>query len=428
MKILVWNDLEADARRRVLARPKLETDRALRAQVSDIIDRVRRDGDDALRALAAQLDRVRLDSVWADTATAVTLDRTLTEAIDTAIANVHAFHEAGTPRGWALETSPGVHCSARYVPLSPIGLYVPAGSAPLPSTAIMLAVPARIAGCRTLVLATPPNRNGQADPAVLAVARQLGIRRVLLAGGAQAIAAMAYGTQTVPACLKVFGPGNRYVAEAKRQVAEDPNGAAQDLPAGPSEVLIIADGGTDPALVAMDLLSQAEHGPDSQVFLLTDSDTLATAVQDALAAALATLPRRETAAIALENGAIIRVNDLTEAIELSEDYAPEHLLIQTANADRIAGQIQKAGSVFVGRWTPESLGDYVSGTNHTLPTGGWARSLSGLSTSDFMRRMTVQSATPAGLKTLGPAAARLAAYEGLDAHRQAVEMRLDRLA
>jgi len=294
----------------------------------------------------------------------------------------------------------------------------------LPSTAVMLLVPARLAGCREIVLATPPNAHGRADDAVLYVAEKLRLDRVLVAGGAQAIAAMAYGTESVPTCAKLFGPGNRFVAEAKRQVALDVAGAAQDLPAGPSEVLVIADDSANPEWVAIDLLSQAEHGPDSQVLLVTDSERLAEAVEAEIERLLGSLSRAETTAKALQYASIVQVSSMTEAIEVSERYAPEHLIIQTHNADAVAERIRSAGSVFVGHHTPESLGDYISGTNHTLPTGGWARTTSGLAVVDFMRRMTLQSATPAGLKAVGRSGARIAAHEGLDAHRLAIELRL----
>jgi histidinol dehydrogenase len=292
----------------------------------------------------------------------------------------------------------------------------------------MLLVPARLAGCREIVLATPPDARGRADDAVLYVAAKLGLDRVLVAGGAQAVAAMAYGTESVPACAKLFGPGNRFVAEAKRQVALDVAGAAQDLPAGPSEVLVIADDSADPEFVAIDLLSQAEHGPDSQVLLVTDSADLGAAVEGAVQRLLATLSRAETTAKALQHASIVLVSSINEAVEVSERYAPEHLIIQTRDADAVAERIRTAGSVFVGHHTPESLGDYISGTNHTLPTGGWARTTSGLAVVDFMRRMTLQSASPAGLAELGPPGARIAAHEGLDAHRLAIELRLGRQA
>ena len=297
----------------------------------------------------------------------------------------------------------------------------------MPSTAIMLAVPARLAGCQQIVLATPPNAEGKADAAVLAIAHRLQIETVLIAGGAQAVAAMAYGTESVPRVAKIFGPGNRFVTEAKRQVAESASGAAQDLPAGPSEVLVIADDSANPDFVAMDLLSQSEHGPDSQAFLITDSTGFAADVDEALERLTPQLPRAETARVALSHGAIIVTDNLDQAVSISNAYAPEHLIISTRDPHALCDATTSAGSVFLGHYTPESLGDYISGTNHVLPTGGWARSISGLSITDFMRRMTVQEASPEGLRTIGPAGAALAAHEGLDAHRLAITMRLDTL-
>lgn len=428
MRMARWNSLDTVGRMRLLARPRVETGGKLRQTVAEIMQAVRDGGDQALARLTERFDGVQPPAMWVATADRPDLEAELDAAIETAIGTVRAFHEPSRPQDYEVATAPGMRCRMRFVPLDPVGLYVPAGSAPLPSTAIMLTVPARIAGCEHIVLATPPNAAGNADPAVLAVAARLGIDKVLLAGGAQAVAAMVYGTETVPACLKIFGPGNRFVTEAKRQAAASPDGAAMDLPAGPSELMVIADATADADLVAMDLLSQAEHGPDSQVFLVTTSDELAAAVRAALKRRLADLPRAETAGAALEHGAIVLVEDLDQALSVSESYAPEHLMVIAAKAESLAARVRSAGAVFVGPWTPESLGDYVSGPNHTLPTGGWARSLSGLSTTDFMRRMTVQSATAAGLAALGPVAARLAACEGLEAHRLAVELRLEQLA
>ncbi|MBY6204671.1 histidinol dehydrogenase [Halomonas denitrificans] len=427
MRIVDWTTLDAGERADLLRRPRLETDAELTRAVADIIGEVRAGGDAALQNCTRRFDGVESVELWQPVESRAPLDPELEAAIDRAIETVHAFHAAGRPSDYAIETAPGVRCAMRYVPLSPVGLYVPAGSAPLPSTAIMLLVPARLAGCRRIVLSTPPNLEGRADDAVLAVAARLGLDKVLVAGGAQAIAAMAYGTESVPACAKLYGPGNRFVAEAKRQVALDVDGAAQDLPAGPSEVMVLADASANPDWVALDLLSQAEHGPDSQVLLVTDSAALANAVPDAVAQRLETLPRAEVTRKALEHAAIIVVEDMNAAIEVSELYAPEHLIIATGDADAQAARITTAGSVFVGHHTPESLGDYISGTNHTLPTGGWARTHSGLGVADFLRRMTVQTASPEGLRTLGPPGARLAAHERLDAHRLAITVRLDAL-
>jgi len=425
MKTVRWSALDEAARGRLLARPRMEAGGELERIVAEIIAGVRERGDRALAEYSRRFDRVEVPSLWQASAGHGAIDPALDAAIDRAIETVRAFHAAGKPEDYAVETAQGVSCRMRYLALDPVGLYVPAGSAPLPSTAIMLLVPALLAGCRRIVLATPPNAHGRADDAVLAVARKLGLEKVLIAGGAQAIAAMAYGTESVPSCAKLFGPGNRFVAEAKRQAALDVFGAAQDLPAGPSEVLIIADDSARPQWVAIDLLSQAEHGPDSQVLLVTDSARVGDAVAGQVEALLPRLSRAETTVKALEHAAIVEVDDLDQAIDVSQRYAPEHLIIQTDDAEAVAGRITTAGSVFVGHYTPESLGDYISGTNHTLPTGGWANTQSGLAVVDFMRRMSVQHASPEGLAELGPAGARLAAHEGLDAHRLAIELRLE---
>ncbi|HMB40212.1 MAG TPA: histidinol dehydrogenase [Wenzhouxiangellaceae bacterium] len=426
MKTVNWGSLDEAGRNALLARPEMESGAELKSIVADIVTNVCERGDTAVSEYTRRFDRVTPPGLWQGTAGHGRLDPDLDAAIDRSIETVRAFHAAGRPEDYSVETAPGVECSMRYLALDPVGLYVPAGSAPLPSTAVMLLVPALLAGCNEIVLATPPNADGLADDAVLAVAAKLGLDKVLIAGGAQAIAAMAYGTETVPACAKLFGPGNRFVAEAKRQVAADVHGAAQDLPAGPSEVLVIADDSANAEWVAVDLLSQAEHGPDSQVILVTDSARLAEVVNEQVQKLLESLSRGETTAKALEHAAIVLVKDLAEAIEVSESYAPEHLIIQTRDAESLAERVSTAGSVFVGHYTPESLGDYISGTNHTLPTGGWARTTSGLAVVDFMRRMTVQRASLAGLRELGPPGARLAAHEGLDAHRLAIELRLQK--
>jgi histidinol dehydrogenase len=432
MKTLIAKQLKPDELATVLARPAMESDAELRRIVAGIIAGVRQGGDQALidygRRFDGQAPASLLVSDEELDAAEAALEPDLIEAIDTAIATVRRFHEAGRPSDLEIETATGVTCQARWRALDSVGLYVPAGTAPLPSTAIMLGVPAMLAGCREIVIATPPGKDGRADAAVLTIAKRLGIRKVLVAGGAQAVAAMAYGTESVPKADKIFGPGNRFVAEAKRQVAEHADGAAQDLPAGPSEVLVIADDSATPEFVAIDLLSQAEHGPDSQAFLITDSETLARATERELDRLLAELPRADTARAAIEHSAALVVDSMAEAVAISNQYAPEHLIIATRDPDALCDDITSAGSVFLGHYTPESLGDYISGTNHVLPTAGWARSHAGLSLSDFMRRMTVQRATREGLQTLGPPGARLAAHEGLDAHRLAIQLRLDALA
>ena len=431
MKTLIASQLNPEDLAAALARPAMESDTELRRVVAGIIAGVRRGGDQALLDYGRKFDgrapaRLMVADDELDAAESA-LAPDLIEAIDTAIATVRRFHEAGRPSDIEVETAPGVICQARWRALDSVGLYVPAGTAPLPSTAIMLGVPATLAGCREIVIATPPNAEGRADAAVLAIARRLGIRRVLVAGGAQAVAAMAYGTESVPKADKIFGPGNRFVAEAKRQVAEHADGAAQDLPAGPSEVLVIADDSATPEFVAIDLLSQAEHGPDSQALLITDSMALAKATKRELEGLLTQLPRADTARTAIENSAALVVESMDQAVAISNQYAPEHLIIATDDPEALCAEITGAGSVFLGHYTPESLGDYISGTNHVLPTAGWARSHAGLSLSDFMRRMTVQKASREGLKTLGPPGARLAAHEGLDAHRLAIQLRLDAL-
>jgi histidinol dehydrogenase len=431
MNIIAADTLSAERLKTLLARPALETNAELTTAVADIMADVRERGDQAIIDFTRRFDGREPQALQAsseDLAQAeAELDQDLIEAIEIAMDTVGRFHQAGKPRDQIVETATGVTCQARWRALDPVGLYVPAGTAPLPSTAIMLGVPARLAGCRNIVLATPPGADGRADAAVRYIAHRLEIDQVLVAGGAQAVAAMAYGTETIPRVTKIFGPGNRFVTEAKRQAAASAQGAAMDLPAGPSEVMVIADDSAEAEFIAIDLLSQAEHGPDSQAFLLTDSERIAREVVFALESLLARLPRAETARQALSCGAIITVADLDQAVAIANDYAPEHLILACRDAGERCQDVISAGSVFLGHYTPEALGDYISGTNHVLPTGGWARACAGLSIIDFMRRMTVQEATPEGLRTLGPPGARLAAHEGLDAHRLAIELRLQAL-
>jgi len=427
---LRWKTLGEAERRAALERPAVGTGAATEAAVRRILERVREAGDSALRAFTAEFDGVELagfavserEFEQAETS----LDDEARSAIDTAIANVRRFHEAQGARDIDIETMPGVRCQRVSRPIEQVGLYVPAGSAPLPSAAIMLAVPAGIAGCRRRVLCTPPRSDGSADAAVLAAARRAGISEVLKIGGAQAIAALAYGTESIARVDKIFGPGNAFVTAAKSLVAGEPGGAAIDMPAGPSEVLVIADDEARADFVASDLLSQAEHGPDSQVVLLATSAALAGRVLEELGVQLAALDRREIAAQALANSRIIVCEDLDDAIAISNRYAPEHLIVQVHEPRRLLPKISNAGSVFLGPWTPESVGDYCSGTNHVLPTYGAARAVSGLGVEDFMRRMTVQELTADGLQALAPAVTGLARLEGLDAHAAAVTVRLAR--
>ncbi|MEE4174335.1 MAG: histidinol dehydrogenase [Xanthomonadales bacterium] len=426
---VAWRDLDETERSAVLARPPQDRGE-LESVVTQILETVRAGGDNALRDYAERFDGVTIADLVVDPDTLAqareAVDPGLMTAIEQAAARIRRFHEAGAPRGFTTETAPGLECQARYVPISPVGLYVPGGSAPLISTVLMLAIPASIAGCGDMVLCTPPGEGGRIDPALLAAAHHCGVRRVIRAGGAQAIAAMAFGTESVPACAKLYGPGNAWVTEAKRQVSAMPGGAAQDLPAGPSEVLVIADGEADADAVAWDLLSQAEHGPDSQAVLLSDSARLLSRVAERLPVLAAQTTRAGILEDALQNLRLIEVDSTAEGVSVSNRYAPEHLIVNTADADDLLVSVTAAGSVFLGRWTPESLGDYSSGTNHVLPTYGYARAYSGLSVTDFMRRMTVQRATPAGLAVAGRDAMRIAEAEGLDAHRMAVACRLRR--
>ena len=432
MKQVVWQELDPEGRAALLRRPALAQDDRQQAEVARILERVRRDGDQALRELTEELDGIKLSvlRVAEDEFTAAekALSQRQRDALAAAAANIRSFHEAQLPEPIVVETAPGVVCERVARPIQSVGLYVPAGNAPLPSTALMLAIPAALAGCRTRLLCTPPQSNGSADPGVLTAARSCGVQQVFKLGGAQAIAAMAYGTESVPKVDKVFGPGSTWVTAAKAQVAQDPLGAARDLPAGPSEVLVIADDTANPAFVAADLLSQAEHGPDSQVMLVTTSSAVCAATLAEIEKQQTSLSRRDIVSRSLEFSAAILVDDVATAVEVANLYAPEHLILQIENPRDCLDGVQAAGSVFLGPWAPESVGDYCSGTNHVLPTYGFARSYSSLGVNDFLRSMTVQELTPAGLKTVGPIAEILADLEGLDAHSRAVRQRLDVLA
>jgi histidinol dehydrogenase len=352
------------------------------------------------------------------------LDPLLKTAIQEAAARIAQFHRAAAPQPVGVDTAPGVRVERMLRPISRVGLYVPAGSAPLPSTALMLGVPAQIAGCREVVLCSPARADGRCDEAVLYAARLTGVHKVFKLGGAQAIAAMAYGTASVPRCDKLFGPGNSWVTEAKLQVSTDPDGAAIDMPAGPSEVLVIADADANPVFVAADLLSQAEHGPDSQVILLSPSTELLDQVAREVERQCAELPRAAIAQKALAQSRLIAVDSLSQAIAVSNRYAPEHLILQVAEPRALLDGIDSAGSVFLGQWTPESVGDYCSGSNHVLPTYGYARSYSGVSVASYQKQITVQEVSAEGLRNIGPCTATLAAAEQLEAHRRAVTLRL----
>jgi histidinol dehydrogenase len=403
-------------------------DASIRAGTAAIIDEVRRTGDAALRRLTAEYDRADIRDLRVSGEELDRAETSLTpeqlDAIDLAIDNVGKFHRAQIQADIRVETMPGVLCERVSHPIDAVGLYVPAGTAPLPSAAIMLAVPAQIAGCPVRVLTTPPRPDGEADPAVLVAASRAGVREIYKVGGAQAIAAMAYGTETVPKVAKIFGPGNAWVTSAKTLVSSDPAGAAIDMPAGPSEVLVMADESASAEFVASDLLAQAEHGVDSQVILVTTSSDMGRQVADQIENQLEQLSRVDIARGALENSRIIIVDDIPTAIEVSNRYAPEHLILQITEPRKQLAEIRNAGSVFVGQWTPESVGDYCSGTNHVLPTYGFARTYSGLGVDQFMRQMTVQELSREGLENLGGAVVSLAGLEGLDAHAAAVTRRL----
>lgn len=432
MTPLVWKKLSPAQRRAALQRPAQAARPQIAAAVSRLVAEVRRDGDQALRRLTAKFDGVQLASLRVSEAEFAAAERALSAAdraaLRTAYRNLRRFHAAQTAKPVRVATMPGLVCEKLTRPIARIGLYVPGGSAPLFSTALMLGVPSQLAGCPVRVLCTPPGKDGRVSPWILFAAQLCGIRDVFKVGGAQAIAAMAFGTATIPKCDKLFGPGNAFVTEAKQQVSALADGAAIDLPAGPSEVMVIADASADPAFVAADLLSQAEHGPDSQVVLVSLGRTLLPRVSAAVEQQLADLPRAAIARRALAQSRFILAASPAEAAAIANAYAPEHLILQLAQPRALLPQIAAAGSVFVGPWTPESLGDYASGTNHVLPTYGWARAYSGLGLADFSRTMTVQEATPRGLAKLGPVVERLATAEGLAAHQRAVSVRLRRLS
>ena len=432
MRILDWETLSTGERRAALARPVQAARDDIEALAREVIARVRAGGDEALRAYSRRFDSAELETFAATPEEFARAQRALTSeqrsALERAIGNVERFHRAQRPDELTMETQPGVRCERIIRPISAVGLYVPAGSAPLPSAVIMLAVPARIAGCPRRLLCTPPRPDGSANPAVLAAAALCGIDSVYKIGGAQAIAALAYGTATVPKVDKIFGPGNAWVTAAKQAVSADPAGAACDMPAGPSEVLVIADESACAEFVAADLLAQAEHDTQAQAILLTPSRALAEAVAAEIAIQTRTLSRHAILEQSLAGSRCIVVRDLDSAMEVANDYAAEHLILEVREPHRWLEKVVSAGSVFLGTWSPEPMGDYCSGTNHVLPTYGYARAYSGLSVLDFVKRITVQELSPEGLRALGPVAITLARLEGLDAHAGAVTRRLTALA
>ena len=412
----------------ILKRPVMNTEN-LFDTVRSVIDRVKEEGDRAVLDYEEKFDKVVLSSLAVSEEEQQEAENLVSEDLKAAIRlakqNIETFHAAQRFEGKKVQTQPGVTCWQKAVAIEKVGLYIPGGTAPLFSTVLMLAVPAKIAGCKELVLCTPPGRDGKVHPAVLFAAKVAGVNRIFKAGGIQAIAAMAYGTESVPKVYKIFGPGNQYVTAAKQLVSL--RDVAIDMPAGPSEVEVLADETANPVFVAADLLSQAEHGVDSQVILITTSVELQQAVKVEVERQLALLPRKEIAEKSLANSKLIVVDSMTEAIELTNAYAPEHLIIETEDYLSVAERIVNAGSVFLGSLTPESAGDYASGTNHTLPTNGYAKAYSGVSLDSFIRKITFQEIKPEGLNIIGPAIELMAANEQLDAHKNAVSVRLGQL-
>ncbi|KPZ72474.1 Histidinol dehydrogenase [Shewanella sp. P1-14-1] len=428
MQILDWNELSSTEQQTALNRSPLVGDNSVERSVRDIINTVVADGDSALVKYSRQFDGVSIDSIaMSDDDISLACTRVSEEvksAVANAVNNIETFHQAQTFQAIDVETQPGVRCELRSEPIQKVGLYIPGGSAPLISTVMMLALPAKIAGCEQRVLVSPPPIND----AIVYAAKVCGITEIYQVGGAQAIAALAFGTESVPSVDKIFGPGNRFVTEAKRLVSQDGRcSVAIDMPAGPSEVLVIADELANPAFIAADLLSQAEHGPDSQVMLVTDSESVANEVNRELSKQLNVLSRQDIAAQALSCSRSIIVDDMAQAAMVSNLYGPEHLIIQSEKPRDVLTNIRAAGSVFLGAYTPESVGDYASGTNHVLPTYGYSRSVSSLSLADFSRRFTVQELTPQGLQGLGETVMVLAENELLDAHKNAVAIRLNSL-
>ncbi len=412
----------------LLKRPVLNTEN-LFDTVRGIIDRVRLEGDSAVLEMEAKFDQVELASLTVTEEemkeAELLVDEELKSAIRLAKQNIETFHAAQRFVGKKVETLPGVTCWQKAIAIDKVGLYIPGGTAPLFSTVLMLAVPAKIAGCKEIVLCTPPGRDGKIHPAILFAAQTAGVSRIFKAGGVQAIAAMAYGTESVSKVYKIFGPGNQYVTAAKQLVSL--RDVAIDMPAGPSEVEVLADETANPMFVAADLLSQAEHGVDSQAILITTSESLQKAVLHEVDRQLAALPRKEIAEKSLVNSKLILVRSIDEAIELTNEYAPEHLIIETEDYQSVSEKIVNAGSVFLGSLTPESAGDYASGTNHTLPTNGYAKAYSGVSLDSFIRKVTFQEIKPEGIKLIGPAIETMAANEHLDGHKNAITVRLNTL-
>lgn len=426
MKVIEYP--EREEWKNILTRPAMDVEK-LRNTVSTVLNKIRTEGDAAVKEYELAFDKVLLNTLAVSKEemqeAEMLVDEKLKSAIELAHENISCFHAAQRFEGKQIEVQPGVTCWQKAVAIEKVGLYIPGGTAPLFSTVLMLATPAKIAGCKEIVLCTPPNKEGKVNPAILMAAKVAGVSKIFKAGGVQAIGAMAYGTESVPKVYKIFGPGNQYVVAAKQAVSL--KDVAIDMPAGPSEVEVLADAKSNPVFVAADLLSQAEHGIDSQVLLLTTSKEIIPMVQDEVEKQLDLLPRKEIAAKSLENSKIVLLRDEKEMMEMSNEYAPEHLIISTENYMELADKVVNAGSVFLGRFSCESAGDYASGTNHTLPTNGYAKAYSGVSLDSFIRKITFQCLTEEGIRKIGPAVETMAANEQLDAHKNAMTVRLNSL-
>ncbi len=425
-----WSKLSAKEQAELLRRPAMSDNVSLTKTVAEIIGQVEEQGDKALLSLTKRFDGADLAQLALDENSINSAEDEVSEQVKAAILlaykNIKRFHQAQLPEDVKIETSPGVICELKHAPLNSVGLYIPGGTAPLPSTVLMLGITAQVAGCQRKVLCTPPDSEGKIAAEIRFAAKLCGIDEVYLVGGAQAIAAMAIGTESIIKVDKIFGPGNSFVTEAKQQVSRIAGGAAIDMPAGPSEVLVIADKDANPVFVAADLLSQAEHGADSQAVLVSDCKALIDDAKEEVCKQLTNLSRADIASTAMQHSRYILTDSLEQSIQVSNQYAPEHLIVQITNAREELPRLNNAGSVFLGQWSPESAGDYASGTNHVLPTYGYARNYSSLGLADFMRRYTVQELSYQGLQNIGPAIMDLAEAEGLDAHRQAVALRLDK--
>lgn len=429
LKTIIWNELNSKQKKEILQRPALASSNDLIEKTTKIIATVRAEGDMALRKFTEQFDKVVLTQMLVTDEEFKTAEQTLDaeakSAIQFASKNIERFHMAQMPKAFSVTTCAGVTCEMQYRPIERVGLYVPGGTAKLPSTILMLGIPSKIAGCAERILCTPPNAAGEVDPHILYAAQYCGFNKIYKVGGAQAIAAMAYGTETIPKVDKIYGPGNSWVTQAKILVGQDAAGAAYDMPAGPSEQMVIADKQANPRFIAADLLSQAEHSHDAQVMLLSDNLALIEQVQAEIAVQLRSLPRQDIAKQALANSFAILVKNIEQAINVSNQYAPEHLILQVNNPRIWIEKVQSAGSVFLGPWSPESVGDYASGTNHALPTYGYARSFSGLSVFSFLKQITFQELSYEGLKNISTAVSKLAEIEGLTAHQRAVTIRVE---